>query len=132
MNYEELLKRAKQNMPQTKTEERFEMPVASVTILKRQTVIKNFADIAKTLRRDPKHIAKYIFRELAIPGSINGIELVLQGKASTSAINQRIHDYIKEFVICRECGKPDTSFSKDDNIITIKCEACGARKTFKG
>jgi len=107
------------------------MPVAYVTIIKRQTIIKNFSEIAKTLRRDAKHISKFLFRELAIPGVIKGDELVLQGKASTTAINQRLQEYTKEYVICKECGKPDTIMSREDNITAIKCEACGAKKTFK-
>ena len=131
MNYEELLKRAKKNMPQFSKASRFEVPAASVTALKRQTIIKNFQDIAKVLRRDPSHIAKFLFRELAVPGNINGDELVLQGKISSSIINHRINDYANEYVICKECGKPDTSLHKEDYFVSVKCEACGARRTLK-
>ncbi len=131
MKYEELLKRAKKNMPQFSTASRFEMPLAVVAVVKRQTNIKNFSDIAKSLRRDPAHIAKFLFKELAIPGSMNGNELVLQGKISSIIINQRLKDYTNEYIICKECGKPDTSLHKEDYFIVIKCEACGARRTLK-
>jgi len=131
MNYEDLLKRARKNMPQFTGGARFEMPSASIVVVKRQTIIKNFTDIAKSLRRDPNHIAKFLFRELAAPGSITGTELVLQGKIPSSIINQRVSDYASEYVLCKECGRPDTSMHKEDNIIVIKCEACGARRTSK-
>ena len=131
MNYEELLKRARKNMPQVAAGSRFEVPLALIIVVKRQTVIKNFLDVSKTLRRDPNHIAKFLFRELAIPGSITGNELVLQGKISSIIINQRIRDYTNEYVLCKECGRPDTSLHKENNIIVIKCEACGARRTSK-
>ncbi len=131
MTYEELLKRAKQNLPAAQ-QSRFEMPVAIVNIVKRTTIIKNFADIAKALRREPVHIAKFLFKELALPGVITGGELVLQGKLAPSTINKRLQDYVKEYVLCKECGKPDTNLSREGTITTIKCEACGARRTFKG
>ena len=132
MNYEELLKRAKQNLPQTKSEGRFEMPVANASIVKRTTVIRNFADIAKALRRQPEHIAKFLFKELALPGVFDGSTLVLQGKVAPSVVNQRLKDYASEYVLCKECGKPDTQITKEGGITAIKCEACGARRTFKG
>jgi translation initiation factor 2 subunit 2 len=132
MDYEELLKRAKQNLPAAQQEGRFEVPIAMVNIVKRTTIIKNFADIAKTVRREPGHIAKFLFKELALPGSISTGTLVLQGKVAASTVNQRLQDYVKEYVLCKECGKPDTHLSKAGTITTIKCEACGARRTFKG
>jgi translation initiation factor 2 subunit 2 len=131
MDYNELLKRARQNLPETKGGARFEMPSAYTAALKRSTVIKNFGEIAKTLRRDPKHIAKFLFKELAVPGTITGTELILNGKISSMIINQRLRDYVSEYVICKECGKPDTNLSVESGVSKIKCEACGARKTFK-
>lgn len=126
-SYENLLKKALRNAP-AKSEARFELPVASVQPEKKQTIIRNFADIAKTLRREPAEIAKYLFKELAVPGGARGNELVLQSRVPTSLINQRIAEYAKDFVICRECGKPDTHVQKIDNFLFIKCEACGAKR----
>ncbi len=131
MNYEQLLKRARANIPQVESKSRFEMPQASVFVGKRQTVIKNFSEMAKSMRREPKHIAKFLFKELAVPGNIEGDELILQGKISTSIINQRLKNYADEFVLCKECGKPDTSMNKQEYFVVIKCEACGAKRTLK-
>jgi translation initiation factor 2 subunit 2 len=129
--YLKLLKRAKENMPDLKKEgERFEIPKADV-VTGKQTVIKNFLDISKTLRRDPKHIAKFLFKEIAVPGSMNGNELVLQGRVLPSMINQRIAEYTKEFVFCNECGKADTMVQKADRTLILKCEACGARRSLR-
>lgn len=132
MNYEELLKRARENLPQSKGESRFELPTANAVIVKRTTSVRNFSDIAKTLRRDVNHIAKFMFKELALPGSVENGVLVLQGKVAPSVVNQRLQEYIKEYVLCKECGKPDTQMTKDGEITTIKCEACGAKRNFKG
>ena len=131
MDYKELLKKARKNLPETVEKARFEMPVASIFSTKRQTVVRNFSEIAKTIRRDPKHIAKFLFKELAVPGNIVGDELILQTKVNSSILNQRLNTYVSEFVICKECGKPDTSIDKQDYFVVIKCEACGARRTVK-
>ena len=127
MNYEEMLKRAVKNLP-TRTESRFEVPVASISVGKKQTSIKNFSDIVKVVRREPGDVAKYLFKELAVPGSVKGSELILQAKVPTALINQRIKEYVKDFVICKECGKPDTVLQKVNNYTFIKCEACGAKR----
>lgn len=127
MQYEDMLKKALQNLP-VKQETRFEVPVASVSQGKKQTVIRNFMDIAKTLRREPEDFAKYMFKALAVPGSIRGGELVLQSKVPAPLVSQRIREYIKDFVLCRECGKPDTALQKIDGYVFIKCEACGAKR----
>lgn len=128
-NYLDLLKKAKQGIP-THGGERFEIPKANV-VAGKQTVIKNFSDITKTLRRDGKHIAKFLFKELAVPGTIRGNELYLQSRISESLIDQRISEYVKEFVICNECGKPDTGLQRIERIDILKCEACGARRSVR-
>jgi len=132
MEYEELLKRAKSNLPKQSSGSRFEIPRAIVQSSGKQTYIRNFGDIARTLRREPKQIAKYLFKELAIPGVLKGGELVLQAKIGTSMIEQRIKDYVTDFVLCNECGKPDTNIISEQGISFIKCEACGARRSFRG
>ncbi len=127
MEYEELLKRAIKNLPK-KTESRFEIPNAIVITGKKQTEIRNFSEIARTLRREPSDIAKFLFKALATAGSMRGADLIFQSKIPGSLVNQRIREYAKDFVMCRECGKPDTSLQKMDNYIFIKCEACGAKR----
>lgn len=130
-DYTKLLERARQKLPQLSREEkRFEVPVADVQTGK-QTVVKNFAEIAKTIRREPKHLAKFLFKELAIPGSIREGALFLQGKVYSTLINQRLQEYVRLFVMCNECGKPDTTLQEGKKIIFIKCEACGARRSME-
>jgi translation initiation factor 2 subunit 2 len=130
MDYKELLKKAKKCVPVNRETSRFEMPYIRVTSDK-QTVIKNFGEIAKALRRDPKHLAKFLFKELAMPGSFSSGELVLQGKVSPSLVEKRVHEYVKEFVLCHECSRPDTVILKVGKIEMIKCEACGAKKSLR-
>lgn len=129
--YMKLLKKAKEGIPDLKKgSERFEIPRAEV-ITGKQTIVKNFLDISKKLRRDPKHIAKFLFKELAVPGSLREYELVLQGKIYQNMLNQRIEEYTREFVLCHECGKADTVIQKLDRTLFMKCEACGAKRSLR-
>ena len=32
------------------------------------------------------------------------------------------------YVVCTECGRPDTKIVKEDRVMVLECEACGARR----
>lgn len=106
---------------------RLEIPSPRTIIQGNRTFITNFTEIANSIRRNPKHLSKFLFRELAKPGNIDGNRLVLQGKVIRSLVEKKIDNYVKEFVNCKECNKPDTNLVKEDRIIFMKCEACGAK-----
>ena len=131
-SYKEMLEEAR-NKISTKVEKvsRLEVSESRVEIQGNRTFITNFIDITNSIRRDPKHLAKYLFRELAKPGHIDGNRLVLQGKVIKSLIDDKIKNYIKEFVYCPECNRPDTHFEKEERIIFLKCEACGAKHVLR-
>jgi translation initiation factor 2 subunit 2 len=131
-NYSELLKRAKNGLPELKKESsRFELPKAVVETTGRQTVIRNLSDISGTLRREAKHLVKFLLKELAIPGNLKDSELILQGKIDENMVNKKLEDYTKEFVLCKECGKADTVIETREKMKFIKCEACGASRPLR-
>jgi len=131
--YEKLLESALERMPKKLHEkERFEIPEALTEIQGNKTLIRNFADIATTLRREPINLAKYLFKQLATPGNIQGSALILQRKLTTELIQEKIVSYVKDFVYCKVCGEPDTKFVKEGRITFIQCDACGGRSPHKG
>jgi len=131
--YEKLLESALEKMPKKLHEkERFEVPEALTEIQGNKTLIRNFADISTTLRREPVHLAKYLFKELASPGNIQGSALILQRKLTTELIQEKIASYVKNFVYCKVCGEPDTKFVKEGRLTFIQCDACGGRSPYKG
>jgi translation initiation factor 2 subunit 2 len=126
--YEELLRRALDKVPRkTGTGERFEMPKIDAVAQGSQTIIKNFGDICAKLRRDPKHVMKFLTKELASPGSTDGTRASFQGKLSYRMLIGKLELYVKEYVICKICGRPDTKIIKEGRIDQMKCEACGAK-----
>ena len=131
-NYDSLLKKAMDSVPQKKgTGKRFKVPQVSTQAQGNRTSIKNFSDIASSLRREPSHISRYFAKELAVPVSIQSGALVLQAKLSKDALQKKLEDYIKNFIYCRVCGEPDTNIEKQDRIIFLKCDACGAKSAAK-
>lgn len=127
-DYEKLLKQAKNKLPELKkTVERFEVPRVQGHIQGNKTIITNFMQICSQLRRDSSQILKYLQRELATPATLEGQRLVLGRKISSQLINEKIDKYAKEFVICKECGKPDTKIIKEERVFSLKCTACGAK-----
>ncbi|MEK6909749.1 MAG: translation initiation factor IF-2 subunit beta [Candidatus Aenigmatarchaeota archaeon] len=131
--YEKLLESALEKMPKKLHEkERFEIPEALTEIQGNKTLIRNFADISTTLRREPSHLAKYLFKELATPGNIQGSALILQRKLTTELIQEKINSYAKYFVYCKVCGEPDTKFVKEGRLTFVQCDACGGRSPYKG
>ena len=129
MEYDELLKRAYENLPKKTLEhERFEVPQADVLIQGNKTVIRNFTSICEKLNRDPKHLSKYLFKELATSGLIEGQRLILNSKFAEKTINSKINEYVKDFVLCKQCNRPDTKIVEyERGIFMMVCEACGAR-----
>ncbi len=132
MDYEELLERGIKKLPESaKEKQRFEIPKAKGHIEGTKTLISNFLQIADLLGRKPEHFLKFILRELATPGDVRGNLLILKRKISASKVNEKIQKYADEFVLCSECGKPDTQLIKEKEVVYLKCMACGAKHPVK-
>jgi len=132
MEYQKLLKRAITSMPKSVHEkERFEIPKVRGHIQGNRTIISNFHQIAMTLRREPEHLLKFILKELAAPGDLKRNALIIGTKTVASRINEKIKKYVDEFVICHECGKPDTKLIKEGEYLNLKCQACGQQRNVK-
>jgi translation initiation factor 2 subunit 2 len=130
--YDQLLKGAMQQMPKKDAEKkRFDVPKVVSFVQGNKTIIKNFADVLAALRRDGRHVAKYLMKQLATPGNIDAGTLVLQRKVEQAMVQRKLEDYIRDYVYCRVCGEPDTAIVKGGRLAFMKCEACGARAPAK-
>jgi translation initiation factor 2 subunit 2 len=128
MSYEELLERAYEKLPKVKEQkERFEVPQVDSDIQGNVTIFKNFVPVAQAVRREPKHLLKYLTKQMATPGNIEGPRAIFQSKLAKRVIQGKLENYVKDFVMCKECKRPDTKLVKEGRIIILKCEACGAK-----
>jgi len=132
MEYEKLLKKAYKDVKVVEHNgERFEIPRVAGEVSGNNTFITNIFSIADYLRRDVNHIAKFLQKELATTGRIQGSRLVLKGKLNSSLVNEKVEKYAREFVICNVCGKPDTEIVSEKGIKHKHCLACGAKSPIK-
>ena len=128
MEYEKMLDKLYSEVkPLDTSSERFEIPKVKGHIEGTKTIIANFGQIVNALRRNPEHLSKFLFKELATPGNLDGERMIFNRKLSSKLINEKIETYANEFVICKECKKPDTELIKEDRITSIHCLACGAK-----
>lgn len=128
MDYEKLLERGMKKVPEKLKEKgRFVIPSADATKSGARTNINNIQEVAASLRRDVKHLVKFLLKELATKGEMKGKKLLVLGDFPAEMINRKVELYVKNYVICEECGKPDTKLVKEKGFMFIVCEACGAR-----
>lgn len=126
-DYENMLERAYKNLPEkTKERVRFEMPRPDSYIQGNKTLVRNFNQIVNAIHREQKHVLKFMTKETATSATVGEGKLVLNSKFSQMEIEKMFNAYMKRYVLCSECGKPDTKFIDHQGIKTIKCEACGA------
>lgn len=131
--YVELLDRALKEIPELTAERSdFVIPPAETFGQGNKTVLKNIGVIVDRARRSAAEIAKYLTKELGVPISNDGQQLLINGRFSNDDIDRRIKRYFEVYVICKECKKPDTHIeSGGRGVAYLVCEACGARYGIK-
>jgi len=131
-NYDELLKRAREQMPEVQAKkERLEMPRIQIQTVGMRTIITNFKEIAETLDRDPQHILKFLTREMATAASFHESRAIFQGKFRSDSFERLLQRYLDAYVVCPVCKRPDTKIVKEKRLTFLVCNACGAKSAVK-
>jgi translation initiation factor 2 subunit 2 len=131
-DYAKLLQRARTKIPTTVgTGERFVMPAAEIVQEGKTTIVRNFDELLDKMNRSADHAVPVLLREMGTAGAYEGGRLVLQGKVAPRSIEERIQKYIDTYVICGECGRPDTHLVKEERTTIVKCDACGGHRPVK-
>ncbi|MGB9675280.1 MAG: translation initiation factor IF-2 subunit beta [Candidatus Nanoarchaeia archaeon] len=132
-SYEEMLDALYAALPKTGEKEviRLEIPEIKSSISGNRTIVYNLESIAKAVRRDVSHIFKFLLRELATTGAYKSGETVFVGKFKSDFLAEKIKKYVNEFVLCKQCGKPDTHLEKVAAATLLICEACGAQESVR-
>ena len=127
--YEKMLDNIYANLPEKAVhKERFDMPKFQYFVEGNKTIIRNFKNVADRLRRDPKFLAKFLSKELAVPVEIAGERLIRQRRISDNIIDKKLEEFINKYVICKECKRPDTHIEDvGHGLKQLVCESCGAR-----
>jgi translation initiation factor 2 subunit 2 len=127
LDYNTLLDRLYMSLPpRTLESTRFELPTADSIVQGKQTIWKNFSKNAKDLKREEVQMYKFVMKEISTASTILNGTLVLNGIFNNQKINQILEKYIRFFVLCSACKKPDTEIATQNNVKILKCTACGA------
>jgi len=129
LSYDELLKRLRDKAKpvETKKEWRLELPKVDIIWLGNKTIIRNYMEFPKILRRDPNKFLMYLAKKLAVPASLDGERAILIGRRDERTITAVIEKYVNEKVKCPVCGSPDTNLVKEKRLEFLVCEACGSK-----
>ncbi len=128
-DYLAYLDRAQAKLPEIKgSGERFVVPEPKLITEGKTTVFENFAAIADKLNREPEHVFKFLLRELGTAGKLEGGRAIVHGRFTSGVVSELIDAYVREYVTCSECGRPDTHLIKIERILTLRCDACGAHR----
>ena len=130
--YRELLERAHSQLPPEIFEhKRFEIPKVKSCTIGMRTYIVNYKEIADALNRSPLHLLRYMSREMATAGSLDGARAIFQGKFKSDTLDSLVQHYAQDFVVCPVCKRPDTKITKEKRFSFLTCEACGAKSSAK-
>ncbi len=115
-------------------EYRYKMPVVYGKIEGRgngiKTVIPNISDVALALHRNPAEVNKFFGCELGAQTTYNQDteRAVVNGAHTDATLQDLIHRYCQVFVICPQCGLPETDYKIKNECIYHKCAACGNKE----
>jgi translation initiation factor 2 subunit 2 len=131
-NYDELLKRACEQMPEVQAKkERLELPRIMIQTVGMRTIIFNFKEIADSLDRDPQHLLKFLTREMATAATFHDSRAIFQGKFRADSFERLLQRYLEGYVVCPVCKRPDTKIVKEKRLAFLVCNACGAKSSVK-
>jgi len=129
MDYDDMLDRGIEETPDINAESsRFEVSDPDVRQEGHATVFENFQTICSDLGREPDHLLKFLQDELGTSAHIDESQRArLTGEFDTRRMQEAIDTYTELYVICSECGLPDTEIEREQGAEVLHCTACGAR-----
>jgi len=130
-DYENLLNRVYSKIKKVETSERFEIPKIESFVEGTKTVVSNLSQMVSFFRRDLDHFVKFLSKELATQITFKGDKAIFNRKLMPDQINDKIKAYVEEFVLCPQCGKPDTQLLKEKGFLFLHCLACGAKHSVR-
>ncbi|GAB3022492.1 translation initiation factor IF-2 subunit beta [Natronobiforma cellulositropha] len=127
MDYEASLGRAMENVPDIGADtQRLQIPDAQPQKDGAFTRFTNLGEIADVLSREDEHLHRFVQRELGTSGKLEDGRGRYNGTFSHSDFDATIDAYVDEYVLCSECGLPDTRLVREDRTPMLRCDACGA------
>jgi len=110
---------------------RYKMPRIQAVVEGRgngiRTVIVNMNDIARSLKRPPDYPTKWFGCELGAMSKYDPKtgRATVNGNHSQQQLAQLLEGFIQKYVLCPQCGLPETDMYVKKDAIKQDCKACG-------
>lgn len=127
-DYDERLERALSSTPEFGGDgDRFEIPDPDVRQEGNTTVYENFQNTIDRLDRDEDMVLKFLQNEVGTSAHIDESGRArLTGSFDAGRLREAVEAFADAFVLCPECGLPDTRLTEEQGTRMLKCDACGA------
>ncbi len=91
------------------------------------TTLENLETFSKLLLFDKNILIKVIGKKLSCKTGVDKSTKLyfLQGDYIPSHINEIIYEFIRNYLLCKLCDKPEINLKIKNNKIRQKCKACG-------
>jgi len=91
----------------------------------KRTFIANFKNICNKLNRKEDEVRLFFEEELKTTVTINQDgALIITGNYKQNGIMTVLTNYMKEYVICKQCNSCDTGLIKESKITFLICSKC--------
>ena len=129
MDYDDMLERGIEETPDVESSSgRFEVPEPEVRQEGHASVFENFQTICRKLDRDGSHLLGFLRDELGTSAHIDESNRArLTGEFDADRIHDAVDAYTERYVLCSECGLPDTKLDREQGAEILRCTACGAQ-----
>ncbi|ORY70070.1 domain found in IF2B/IF5-domain-containing protein [Pseudomassariella vexata] len=94
-----------------------------------KTVVVNLSNIAASLARPGSYVIKWFGLDLGAQTNIDPPDdrWIINGAHEAEVLQKSLFTFIEKYVLCDDCGNPETDISIKDDVIRKDCKACGAR-----
>jgi translation initiation factor 2 beta subunit (eIF-2beta)/eIF-5 len=91
------------------------------------TILVNYINFCELLHFDKDILIKIIGKKLSCKAGIHKTSNLyyLQGDFNKNTINNIIYEFIREYLLCNSCDKPEVKLKYKKSQIRQKCCACG-------
>lgn len=95
-----------------------------------KTAIPNISEVALSLHRQPAEVNKFFGCELGAQTTYSAEtdRAIVNGAHTDAVLQDLIHRYVENFVLCPNCRLPETDYKIKNDVIWHKCAACGAKE----
>jgi translation initiation factor 2 subunit 2 len=127
-SYDELLFRLHNAKSSDEIYKKINLPPLKVCKKNKLSIFVNFDVYSEKLNRSKEHISNYFKAETNIGNSINNQnQLLIQGILNETKCESIMRNYIKQFVMCRQCKGINSVLVKENGLTFLQCNQCLAK-----